>query len=767
MFRNSIRHYVILLIGISALSDANAQPAQIRNIYWGSHLGTDAPNTIGHSNPSSIQHLYYFDDSDDSEKLLIDSDTGDSYTGDLIELGFFDTDGTIDGGSYSPNEDHTDMFKGVWTPLTSKTKIGRDWSGTNVDAGEFYFTTKFYFDPGNAAEPHNNYSESNIGSNPLANDDLGDSSDPNSLENRMGGLTSDTLIGIRFYDTSTASSGVSKYNTIMNSNWDWGDADSSMSLHNSNGSASTSLSFEFDNDTANAEIGTSGTTTSSLTNGDFVATVTYHDGSSNVNVGDAGIGSSVFSGLSGSGFIYGGETDANIVTLHSQSGNTGSNAYNFEGNFSRAEDGLASTDLTILKTGTGDQILSGNLNLADSDNTSASGGLNVASGNLILKPASGNTQVVEYLTGAGGLKLDNSGVNTDTIVTLGFANQTISSFSGAVVLDGTGGTSKIAVSSGTSDDDYNNKQTISGVIFESGGTKKLVKDGVGRLVLSGNNSFTGGLDIDGGTVQLGHANGAGTGAGVITINTGKLEVASGVTVTETINGSASGKSMIGGDGTISSVTVGSDTSEIDVISPGEGHSSSTSSAGSTQQVARNTSLADAIGSLTITTLDLNGGGVFDWEIKDFSGSTAGSDWDLLNVGTLDWDTSNSLTINILPLASDGSAGETAGGMWANKTGTNGFKFLDVTSWANAPGSSQTITSGFNINSSAWLYHKNDPYGDWSVYYDTVTTAFYLQYSAVPEPSTYMMVTGLLMVPGMSYLRRIRRKKDSDKEETSL
>jgi hypothetical protein len=37
-------------------------------------------------------------------------------------------------------------------------------------------------------------------------------------------------------------------------------------------------------------------------------------------------------------------------------------------------------------------------------------------------------------------------------------------------------------------------------------------------------------------------------------------------------------------------------------------------------------------------------------------------------------------------------------------------------------------------------------------------AFYLQYSAVPEPSTYIMVTGLLMVPGMSYVRRFRKKK---------
>ena len=68
----------------------------------------------------------------------------------------------------------------------------------------------------------------------------------------------------------------------------------------------------------------------------------------------------------------------------------------------------------------------------------------------------------------------------------------------------------------------------------------------------------------------------------------------------------------------------------------------------------------------------------------------------------------------------------------------------------------TVTSGFDINASAWLYHKNDPYGDWSVYYDG-HSAFYLQYSAVPEPSTYIMVTGLLMVPGMSYLRRIEKK----------
>ena len=762
---------------------AQAPPPQTWTFEWGTHLGEDpgggsympdAPLGADTSPLTTVMQYLY----DIGGTKLATSGTGDSYTGDLIELGFFDTDGTIDGGSYTPNEDHTDLFKGVWTPLTSKTKIGRDWAATTVNAGEFYFSTKFTLDPNNGAAI-NNYSRSNSNDgNSLAFDYLGDNSNnPNAYENRLNAITDDTLIGIRFYDNTAASSGVARYNTIMDSAWDFGESGNSLSLHEADGSATRStLAFEFANTSADAasKVGTSDTTINGLSEGDFVATVTYFDGDESINVGDGGggIGSSVFSGFDGTGRLYGGN-DANVVTIHSASGNTGADAYEFDGDFYNAATGADSTDLTILKTGAGDQILSGNLNLADStDDASVSGGLNIVSGNLILKPASGKTQVVEYLTGAGGLKLDNSGVNDSTIVTLGFANQTSSTFSGTVVLDGNGAANvnKISVSSGSTDDDYNNVQTLSGVISENGGAKKLVKDGAGKLVLSGNNTFTGGLDVNGGTVQLGDANGAGTGAGVITINTGKLEIASGVSVSETINGSAVGKSIVGGDGTIASLNVGSDTSEIDVISPGEGHSSSTSSAGSTQQVSRNASLASALGSLTITSLDLDDGGVFDWEIGDFSGSTAGSDWDLLNVGTLDFDPSAStLTVNIMPLQSDGSAGATAGSpnMWVNKTGTSGFKFMDVTTWANAPGSSGTISQGFSINNSSWLYYQNDPYGDWSVYYDVTNSAFYLQYSAVPEPSTYMMVTGLLMVPGMSYLRRIRRKKGSDQEETSL
>ena len=760
--------------------------AQTREIFWGSHLGSEYLNQ-GDTTPGSIQSLFGLDGAGTNKASLVNgsADTSGDFTGDLIELGFFDTDG-VDDNSYTPNTDTTNPFQGIWTPLTSKTTIGRDWAGSGGDlvgAGEFYFKTKFTVTPSVDNESSINYGETFS-----FTDNLGDASATNDVFYRVSALEGATsaLLGIRFYDidtsdasaggggTTKATDGSTRYNTIMHTgagtDWIW--SSGFISLHKVDGSATDpDLVFEFENSSANAASKV-GTGDNAIVSDDFTATVTYFDGSSNINVADGGIGSSVFSGFDGTGIIYGGETDANIVTLHSQSGNTGSDAYEFSGDFYRAATGTESTDLTILKTGAGDQILSGNLNLADSDDTSASGGLNIVAGNLILKPASGKTQVVEYLTGAGGLKLDNSGVNDGTIVTLGFANQTSSTFSGTVVLDGNGAANvnKISVSSGSTDDDYNNVQTLSGVISENGGAKKLVKDGAGKLVLSGNNAFTGGLDVNGGTVQLGHANGAGTGAGVITINTGKLEIASGVSVSETINGSAVGKSIVGGDGTIASLNVGSDTSEIDVISPGEGHSSSTSSAGSTQQVSRNASLASALGSLTITSLDLDDGGVFDWEIGDFSGSTAGSDWDLLNVGTLDFDPSAStLTVNIMPLQSDGSAGATAGSpnMWVNKTGTSGFKFMDVTTWANAPGSSGTISQGFSINNSSWLYYQNDPYGDWSVYYDVGTSAFYLQYSAVPEPSTYMMVTGLLMVPGMSYLRRIRRKKESVEEESSL
>ena len=477
--------------------------------------------------------------------------------------------------------------------------------------------------------------------------------------------------------------------------------------------------------------------------------------------------------------LYGGQ-NANVVTLHAQSGNTGSDAYDFDGDFYRASSGTDSTDLTLIKSGTGDQILSGNIFLADSNADAASGGLNLTAGNLILKPASGKSQTVEYITGAGGLKLDNSGINNGTIVTLGFANQTSSTFSGAIVLDGNGaaGESTIKVSKARTDGgfvatDFADKQVFSGAISENGGAKKLVKEGTGILQLSGTNTFTGGVTIEDGTLSAGSAQALGNTSNTVTITKGKLEIANGVTLNSgyTINTGDSEKTMIGGRGTLNkAVTIGSANSSnyVDVISVGDGISTSLSNNTTNQQVSLG-ERANAIGTFTVSnTLTLEDGGVYDWEISDFTGS-AGSDWDLLKFDTLNFDSSSdTFTINIMGLAANGTAGAMGGGnVWGSYQTTNGFKFMEATGngsgWTGSGNmGSAGLVSNISIESRGWSHYNSHNLNEWDVWYDG-SGAFYLQYSAVPEPSTYMMVTGLLMVPGMSYVRRFRRRKNVDLE----
>jgi autotransporter-associated beta strand protein len=758
-----IKHFaffIVFLVGSQSLyCQINTQL-----IYWGTEqaydsiLEGDSYDTTD-TNFASAKALAFL------KSLNADGDTASNLAdGDWIELGFFDLDLTDDSTSSSinPNSSTTDLFQGVWTPLSSITLVGQDYDvAGDVGAGEFYFASKLSYNTGSSTNDysvlHNEWADITIGSSNSrdildGNTDPGTFSAGNLVDDRVSALYTQTFtnsnpvpLGIRFYDTNSKTTGTTRYNTIMNPNWTLDFSDNNpveldlLELSGGSMQVNSGLVFEFDNTDANtANLSKVGT--SQVFNNDFATTITYYDGTSGLTANSA---SHVLSGLDGSGAItIGGD---HTLTIHANSGADRS----FSGNIDASGSAGATT---IVKTGAGKQILTGNLQTAGS----SSGWLNISEGTLNL---AGTTNSVEYLTGSGGT------LELNSTIELGFANTTTSqSFDGNVTLSGSGDR-EIKLASGTAADDYKLEQNISGVIS---GSNKLVKTGVGRLVLEGDNDNTGGVDIDDGTLVIGNSsNDADAGSGTITINKGKLEVLSGDTVGNTIAG-GSGKSMIGGEGTITSVTVGSAAGEVDAISAGFGHSSSTSSASSTQQVARNTSLDDAIGSFTITNLDLNDGGVFDWEISDFSGSAAGSDWDLLNVGALDFDPSSSkLIVNILPLASDGSMGASAGGMWADKTGTGGFKFLDVSSWANAPGTSQTMTSGFDINASAWLYHKNDPYGNWSVYYDTGTTAFYLQYSAVPEPSTYMMVTGLLMVPGMSYYRRLRKKKETSTErETS-
>ena len=801
----------LLIIGIFMSKICLAQ--DVYNIKWGTHGGSTSPlynpfaSPSWGSSPSTPQTLKDFGGT--ALRATGHTSSTNDFDGDLIEIGFFASSlgddsaiGGIDDG-INDNRDtpSTNLFQGTWIPLTTKTFIGQDWgdgspSNEVVGAGQFAFHSKFtkntdwedYVTHNNVPFAESNYRISGV------------SEDTQSiLSDHLAILEStNTPIGIRFYDLDitggTGTSlvdGTSRYNTIMNSNWTWptnsGDT-LEMWLHNvsSPNSLDGNLRFEFDNTTygdggtyqalvAGNNVST-GTVAGAMHSDDFKTSITYWTGTSALDISGSAE-DMILSGLSGSSNITGGGD--NKLTLNVNGEGTALNTYTFSGQISD-NGGNAGEGLEILKVGLGEQVLTGAVSLVGSANSKVT----IGEGTLTLNSSSNNQQF-EYFTGSGTLKLDN----TAQSVVIGLANTTPKqTLSGSVVLSGSG-TNTFDVGGGGATS-FDKHQEFSGVVS---GSANLKKTGSGKLTLSNSNTFSGGVTIadgggakDGGILVAGHNNALGSGTTII--EHGKLSIGAGKTVTNTIQGQATNdnanmKSVIGGgigndlstgiatidNGAGTQIDIGSGNGQIDVLSPGIAHASSMSNGTSdAQAVAGNDSaLTNSIGTIQIDKIGLKNGGVFDWEIRDFDGGNSdGSDWDVLKFDTLDFSESDTFDINIYSLASNGSSGATSGNLWTQKINASGFKFMEHSGtgsgWNNASGTSRTV-SGFNINSDAWAYHNDHYYGDWSVYYNDTDKSFYLSYSAVPEPSTYFMVTGLLMLPGYNFVRRFRRKKSPHSE----
>jgi autotransporter-associated beta strand protein len=759
-------------------------------VKWGTHASTDTDGT------SLLRYNDVFYDisttSTPYQKLLdlnADGTLDSSGSTGLVELGFFDTDSS---SVIAPNVDASNPFNGEWTPITMKTYIGQDWksSGTNPDGvsyvvpdGQFYFITEFnsstsYDAAANTLDSTTAYS--NFQSNGGASDGIevrGDTSiiSASDFDERMEALTtvaydagSDSarpILGIRFYESSVTGQPADgdKYNTLVNTNWRWqahtniGTSINEITLYDwDDGQLSDTNYFEFDNtDAYTLNLSKVGTGNTQVANDDFVSTVTYFDGSNNLDASDGG---HIFSGLSGSGNITLGDDGSDVYTLHVNGAN---NSYTFSGNLTNSIGEAA--DSTIIKTGSGEQIITGTFYAGDS----ATAGLVIQDGKLTLAGANGIKTLESIRNGSGGtpvLELNNTTSGTATLVVIGLSQTQSAEYDGSVVLNGSGSETKIKTTynqASYDSEDYNRTQIFSGVVSSSA-SNKLVKGGVGELELSGNNTFTGGVEIDDGTLIAGHANALGA-SNAVTITKGKFEVDSGVTLTAgaTITTGDSEKTMIGGRGDLNkAVTIGSadGSNYVDVISPGDGISSSLSNKSTQQQVSLG-DRANAIGEFTVGALTLENGGVYDWEISDFTNAgndaKAGVDWDLLKFDSLTFDDTNDVfTINIMSVGADGTAGAMAGGnVWGEYNQTSGFLFMQG-SWA---GHSAGTYDAFNVVDPGWSHYNDQHLHEWSVWFDG-TDKFYLQYSAVPEPSTYMMVTGLLMVPGVSYIRRLRKKK---------
>lgn len=755
-------------------------------IKWGVHnsdySGTTAPTHFQRSPfGDTVSTPAWSSAPNDQEISELDADgTNSSFidSGDIIELGFFDTDNTNShtpdatdqSALYSPNTSSSTLFRGIWTPITEQSTVGNDYGGDSIGDGLFWFSSTFQNDSSNAVNDGSLGSEDRViineNSGAIITDELDGNTGIDSATTMNTawdiGKALDTLvdagstpyIGIRFYDQTSKVNGTTRYNTIMNQNWTFSDGELIFLQEGASGGATSGLEFEFANSSYSSTlIGKGGS--NAVGSSDYVATIAYYNGD-DMDITNSGVGDVILSGMhkdSSGGIITVG--DDNTLTINSTSGNT----FDFSGDIQGASGAGAST---IVKTGAGEQILTGDVNLAGS----SSGWADILEGTLTFNPDSGHTQSVEYVKNSSGtptLELDNTGIGTGQIVELGFANTTSAqTFSGGVTLSGSNGTSnKIKIASGATD--YSKEQIFSGAIT---GTNTLVKDGAGRLVLTGDSTttFSGNITVDDGTLVIGNGSSDGSNLdndNTITINKGKLEIADNETVTLTAQG-GSGKSMIGGKGTISTVTIGDASGEVDYISPGRGISSSLTPSKKGVDFDAST---DSIGALTVTTLNWNSGGVFDWQIKDFdpAGGTAGTDWDKLNFTTLNFESGQTFDINILAVQNDGTAGNVSNNSntWNTYATNNGFLFLQGTTVNNL--SDGDVTSSFNIRSNDFNYQIGHYYGDWGVYKDGGN--FYLTYSAVPEPSTYIMVTGLFLLPGWRWIRRLRATaKGDDKSE---
>ena len=759
-------------------------------VNWGTHKGPASPLndfTGWNANPTSIQKLLDITGANLGDTTgYSDLNVGNTNwsRGDRIELGFYasnlGSDNDPGGASGAADTPSTNMFEGTWIALTSETYIGQDWDGsTAVAAGEFAFESAFatnqnyvVHQQGETYEigqwDNNDYIDVNHADKVFGNSFTYD------IDDVVSSLTSGTKLGIRFYDNTNREDGsnVVRYNTVMNNNWTWGNPNLYLHDPSNPNNLDGGNVFEFDNAANGGSNGDSKTGASDVNaqSSNYVSTITYWTGLADLDISGSdkstvlsGVGGVAPGGVVSVADIYqsniSGGSD-NVLTLNVNGAGNADNTYIYTGDI--VDTGSAG-GLELIKSGAGKQTLAGNLNMvSDTDSV-----LNVHDGTLTLSTASGKTHSVEYLKGASGATLELADGDSD-LITLGFANTTSYSdanFAGTVLMSGNVAHT-VKVGSGTTSAFYDDEQTFSGALSAGGSdTSTLIKDGVGRLRLTGDSSsgYDNEIRIDHGTLVLGDGTDAGADFHSSTefdIQRGKLEIATNeIDITNTVKDTdSSNKSMVGGTGKLGAVVIGSGANEIDTISPGRGIASSLSSPNSQQQVAfGNGDENTSVGTFSVGSLTLNDGAVFDWEITDFDG-TEGTDWDLLKYDTLTYNSSDTININVFSLGSDGNGGASKGNLWRERmTNANGFKFM---TWSGVGGSAWSGAAtgelaNFNVNALGWQ-HYNHHNNSWTVYHNS--GSFYLQYSAVPEPSTYVMITGLLMVPGYNFVRRFRKKK---------
>jgi autotransporter-associated beta strand protein len=326
-------------------------------------------------------------------------------------------------------------------------------------------------------------------------------------------------------------------------------------------------------------------------------------------------------------FNLGGLTGSGVVAPENYNSVASINLNTVSG-VSRTYSGVLSNGaagMTLIKSGAGTQILSGN--------NTFSGGTTLSAGTLGV----GSSAAL----GSGDLTVGGSSTLLAAADGLNIAN-TASLNSGTLTVDVQG-----------------NTLTSSGTI---NGTGALAKTGVGTLILSRSNNYSGGTTLSTGQLDLNNANAAGSGA--LTIAGGSLGNSSGSAVTLANNSQnwsgnfsfagandlnlGTGAVTLGANSTVTvstnSLTVGGDIggaytlskagAGTMVLSGANSHSGTTTVSAGVLNIRNGSALGDTVGGTTVSSgaaLELQGGITVGNEALSLNGSGVSSDGALRNV----------------------------------------------------------------------------------------------------------------------------------------
>jgi autotransporter-associated beta strand protein len=262
--------------------------------------------------------------------------------------------------------------------------------------------------------------------------------------------------------------------------------------------------------------------------------------------------------------------------------------------------------------------------------------------------------------------------------------------------------------------------TLGSALNNSGGTTNLVKNGSSTNTLSNSNTYTGATAVNDGTLKIASTGSINTSSGV-TVAAGAKFVynsSTSLSVGTTLNGdTTANRAVLGGTGTI----------DISIILDNLGD---TLSPGNSPGI-QNYTAAQSWSSFS-----------YDWEVNHFTGTTAGTDFDQISLGsTLNLSGgSGSYILNVIGLNALNESGlvpdfSEINRSWTILTSAGTLSVFNAANW--------TInTAGFT-----------DPHtGSWAL--DQSGNNLVLSYTAVPEPGAALLGSlGLLML-----LRRGRREK---------